>query len=383
MAEDSDLERTEPATGKRLEQARSQGNVPRSKELTTFAITMTGVVMLMLFGGSLTDHVMELARHIFRFDHGQAISSDTMLLRFKEAIYGCLWQLAPIFASLFLVAIITPMLIGGWNLTTDVLEPNLGKLNPLAGLKRLFSLNALTEALKAMLKSILIGGVATLFIWKRRDEVLGLGQIPLESAIIKLGDLLIHTFFIVAGCMILLVAIDVPFQLWRYHKSLRMTKEEIKREYKEQEGSPEVKGKIRQMQREAARRRMMQEVPKANVIVTNPTHYAVALLYTDGMKAPQVIAKGALILAEKIIDVGKENQVAIMRAPSFARALYFHAELGEEIPNRLYAAAAQVLAYVYQLKLYQMNGGLAPVYPNRIEVPPDLDPHQKKQVAEA
>lgn len=377
MAEDSDLERTEPASGKRLEQARSQGNIPRSRELASFAVTMTGVAMLMSQGGKLGQSIMETARRTLTFDGPTAHSTDVILIRFKEALFTTLWQMVPLLAALFLVALFAPMLVGGWNLTMQALEPNFGKFNPLPGIKRMFSLNALTEAIKAVLKSLLIGGIATMVIWKQRQDILGLGQMPLESGLMKMLDMLIHTFFIVTGAMFLLVAIDVPYQLWSYHKKLRMTKEEVKQEYKEQEGSPEVKGKIRRMQREAARRRMMQEVPKANVIVTNPTHYAVALKYEEGMRAPLMVAKGALILAEKIIDTAKDNNVAIMRVPSFARALYFHAELGEEIPPRLYAAAAQVLAYVYQLKLYEANGGLAPVYPDAIEVPADLDPYSK------
>jgi len=378
MAEDSDLERTEPATGKRLDQARSSGNVPRSRELTTFAVTMTGVAMIMNQGGKIVTFVMDSARKLLTFDHAIVSVPDTMLLRFKETMFGTLWHLAPFLATIFLVALFSPILIGGWNLTFEALEPKFAKMNPIPGIARMFSLSALTEALKAILKSVLIGGVATWVIWNQRQEILGLEQMDLRSGLLKMVDMLLHTFFIVTGAMFLLVAIDVPFQLWSYHKKLRMTKEEIKQEFKEQDGSPEVKGKIRRLQREAARRRMMQEVPNANVIVTNPTHYAVAIKYTEGMRAPLVVAKGALILAEKIIGTGQEHQIAVMRVPSFARALYFHAELGQEIPSRLYAAAAQVLAYVYQLKLYEANGGLAPVYPDTIEVPADLDPQNKQ-----
>jgi flagellar biosynthetic protein FlhB len=377
MAEDSDLERTEPASAKRLEQARAQGNIPRSRELSTFAVTMTGVAMLMNVGGAMSDQIMEITRRTLTFDQATVHNNDAVLTRFRDAVFGTLWSLTPLLAALFLVALFVPMLVGGWNLTSQALEPNFGKLNPLPGIKRIFSLSALTEGGKAMLKSFMIGGVATLAIWQERQDIIGLGQMPLESGLMKLISLLMHTMLIVVSGMLLLVAIDVPYQLWSYHKKLRMTKEELKQEFKEQEGSPEVKGRIRRMQREAARRRMMQEVPNANVIVTNPTHYAVAIQYKDGMRAPKVVAKGALILAERIMESGREHKVAIMRVPSFARALYFHAELDQEIPSRLYAAAAQVLAYVYQLKLYEVNGGLAPIYPDKIEVPADLDPLNK------
>jgi flagellar biosynthesis protein FlhB len=379
MAEDSDLERTEPASAKRLEQARAKGNIPRSRELSTFAVTMTGAVMLMNVGGKMSDQIMAITRRMLTFDQTTVHSADVALVRFHDAIFGAVWALAPILGALFLVALLTPLLVGGWNMSSQALEPNLSKLNPFPGIKRLVSLSALTEGGKAIIKSFMIGGVATIVIWKERQDIIGLGQMPIESGLLKLIDLLLHTMLIVVGGMILLVAIDVPYQLWSYHKKLRMTKDELKQEYKEQEGSPEVKGKIRRMQREAARRRMMQEVPNANVIVTNPTHYAVALQYKEGMRAPKVIAKGALILAERIIDTGREHRVAIMRVPSFARALYFHADLDEEIPSRLYAAAAQVLAYVHQLKLYEASGGLAPVYPDKIEVPIDLDPLNKQK----
>ncbi|UTH75027.1 flagellar biosynthesis protein FlhB [Chromobacterium sp. IIBBL 290-4] len=378
MAEDSDLERTEPASAKRLSMAREDGNIPRSRELSTFAVTMTGVALLMVLGGKIARYLGDTMQKLLTFDQSTVQNTEPVLARFKESIFGALWELAPFFGGLALVALFTPMLIGGWNLTFKALEPNFGKLNPLPGIKRLVSINSATEALKAILKSLLIGGIATWYIWKERDEIIGLLAMPLESGALKLTDLLIRTFFIVTASLILLVAIDVPYQLWSYYKKLRMTKEEVKQEYKEAEGSPEVKGRIRQMQREAARKRMMQEVPKANVIVTNPTHFAVALKYDENMRAPQIVAKGSLKLAEKIIDTGKDSRVPVMRSPRFARALYFNAELGEDIPSALYAAAAQVLAYVYQLQQYQSVGGVAPVFPDKLEVPEELDPYSKR-----
>ncbi|KJV32737.1 flagellar biosynthesis protein FlhB [Aquitalea magnusonii] len=379
MAEDSDLERTEPASAKRLQTARDDGNVPRSRELSTFAVTMTGVALLMTLGGKLGTAIMVMMKQLLIFDQHTVAQAEPAIIRFKEAMFGMLWQLLPIFGGLAIVAVATPILIGGWNFTLAPLEPKLTKLNPASGIKRIFSLNAATEGLKAILKSMLIGGVAVWIIWRERTDILGLLSMPLEAGILKMTDMLITTFFIVTAAMLMLVVIDVPFQLWNYHKQLRMTKEEIKQEYKEMEGSPEVKGRIRQLQREAARKRMMQEIPKANVIVTNPTHYAVALKYEEGMQAPEIVAMGTLKLAEKIIATGKEHKVTVMRSPSFARALYFHGELGREIPARLYTAAAQILAYVYQLKAYEYNGGLAPVFPDQLDVPADLDPESKRQ----
>jgi len=378
MASDSDLERTEAASARRLQQAREDGNVPRSRELSTFAVTMTGVALLILLGGHLADFMKQLAQHAFTFDQATLRDTASVLERFKEAVFQTLWQLLPLFAGLVLVAALVPLLIGGWNYSLKPVMPKFSKLNPFSGIKRLFSINAATEGLKAILKSMLIGGVACWVIWNERMELVGLISMPLGSALAKLIDLMSHTFLIVAGAMTLLVVLDVPYQLWQYYKQLRMTKEEVKREYKEQEGSPEVKGRIRQLQREAARRRMMQEVPNANVIVTNPTHYAVAIKYTEDMRAPRILAKGSLKLAERIIEIGREHKVTVMRVPSFTRALYFNAEIGEEVPSRLYSAAAQVLAYVYQLNVYQSSGGIAPVFPDRLDVPADLDPQHDK-----
>ncbi|MCD4483230.1 flagellar type III secretion system protein FlhB [Chromobacterium vaccinii] len=378
MAEDSDLERTEPASAKRLSMAREDGNIPRSRELSTFAVTMTGVALLMAMGGQLGHALGEIMRHLLTFDQAAVQHTEPALIRFKESLFQALTALAPFFVGLALAALCAPLMVGGWNMTFKALEPNFGKLNPLPGMKRIISLNAVTEGVKAILKSLLIGGIATWYIWKERGEIIGLLSMPLEAGILKMTDLMIRTFFIVTAALILLVALDVPYQLWSYYKKLRMTKEEVKQEYKEAEGSPEVKGRIRQMQREAARKRMMQEVPKANVIVTNPTHFAVALKYDDTMRAPQVVAKGSLKLAEKIIDTGKDSRVPIMRSPPFARALYFHGELGQDIPAQLYAAAAQVLAYVFQLQQYQSVGGVAPTFPDQLDVPDELDPYSKR-----
>ncbi|AXK38146.1 flagellar biosynthesis protein FlhB [Crenobacter cavernae] len=382
-AEDSDLERTEPASERRLQQAREEGNVPRSRELATFAVTMTGVAMLMAQGPALATFLMEVIRRLYTFDMATLKTNDVIMTRFRDAFLDTLMALLPTLGALALVAAITPLMIGGWNLTFKNIQPKFSKLNPASGIKRMFSVAAAGEGLKAILKSVLIGGVATWVIWTDRMEIVGLVSLPLEVGIVRLGELLIHTFLIVVGAMLLLVVVDVPLQLWQYHKRLRMTKEEVRQEYKEQEGSPEVKGRIRQLQREAARKRMMSEIPKANVIVTNPTHYAVAIKYEEGMRAPQVVAKGALKLAERIIETGREHRVTLMRVPSFTRAIYFNADIGEEIPGKLFEAAAQVLAYVYQLKAYEINGGLAPVFPDALDVPPELDPQSKRPQATA
>ncbi|MDC7718899.1 flagellar biosynthesis protein FlhB [Vogesella sp. DC21W] len=377
MADSDQEDKTEAPSGRRIGQAREEGNVPRSRELSTFAVTATGLALLMATGESIYQYLLKVMHDWLSFDAARAKSTDIILEQFRGSLVDALQAMAPLLGGLFLVAALTPLLIGGWNFTTKAFMPNFGKLNPLSGIARLFSIQAASEGLKALLKSLLIGGVATWVIWGERGDLIGLISMPLDRAQIHLIGLMEHTFQIVVGAMLVLVLLDVPFQLWHYTKNLRMTKEEVKQEYKEQEGSPEVKGRIRQLQREAARRRMMQEIPNANVIITNPTHYAVAIHYEDGMAAPKLIAKGSLKMAEKIIEKGREHKVLVVRAPPFARALYFNVELGEEVPNKLYTAAAQVLAYVHQLKHYEQQGGISPVFPEKLEVPPELDPETK------
>ncbi|WP_147692536.1 flagellar biosynthesis protein FlhB [Vogesella mureinivorans] len=377
MADSDQEDKTEAPSGRRIDQAREEGNVPRSRELSTFAVTATGLALLMATGEGIYQYLLKVMHDWLSFDAARAKSTDIILEQFRASLVDALQAMAPLLGGLFLVAALTPLLIGGWNFSTKAIMPNFGKLNPFSGIARLFSVQAASEGLKALLKSLLIGGVATWVIWGERGDLIGLVSMPLDRAQIHLIGLMEHTFLIVVGAMMVLVLLDVPFQLWHYTKNLRMTKEEVKQEYKEQEGSPEVKGRIRQLQREAARRRMMQEIPNANVIITNPTHYAVAIHYEDGMAAPKLIAKGSLKMAEKIIEKGREHKVLVVRAPPFARALYFNVELGEDVPSKLYTAAAQVLAYVHQLKHYEQQGGISPVFPEKLEVPPELDPETK------
>ena len=377
MADDSDQEKTEAATPRKLEQAREEGQVPRSRELATFAVTMTGVAMLMMTGAQIYRTLGQILERSFTFNGKTLLHGESMLAELKQSTFDILLALAPILGALFVIAAAVPILIGGWNFSGKAIEPKFSKLNPLSGIKRMFSVSAALEGGKAVLKSLVIGGVATWVIWKERGEILNLITLPIERSMATLVGLMEYTFLVVVGAMLLIVVVDVPFQLWNYQKNLRMSKEEIKQEYKQSEGSPEIKGRIRQLQREAARKRMMQDIPTASVVVTNPTHYAVALKYEEGMRAPKVIAKGSLRLAEKIIESAKEHKITLMRTPPFARALYHHAELGEEIPQALYTAAAQVLAYVFQLKQYQTQGGFAPIYPENLPVPPELDPASK------
>lgn len=375
MAEDSDLERTEPASSRRIEQAREKGQVARSRELSTFTVLLAAGGGLMLMSPHLLDSLAGLMRNGLTLDRAAAFDPLLMLARLHQESLGVLLAFLPFILLMVVAAIAAPLALSGWLFTFQALQPDFSRLDPLKGIGRIFSWTSLIELAKALAKSALIGGVALWVVWQHKEAMFSLAGEPLNQGIAHLGGLLGVTFLTIAGSMILIVAIDVPFQLWDHARKLKMTKEEVRQEHKETEGSPEVKGRIRRMQREAARRRMMAEVPKADVIVTNPTHYAVALRYQDKtMRAPVVVAKGAALLAARIRELGEEHHVPILEAPPLARALYRHAELGEEIPAALYTAVAEVLAYVYQLRSFEAGKGAPPQPPQHLPVPPSLDP---------
>lgn len=374
MAEDSDLERTEPASARRIEQAREKGQVARSRELTTVTILLAAGGSLIFMGSGLMEHMRALMRNGLTLDRTVIFDPDQMLMQLHLLSVDILMTMLPFLGLLMVVTVASSILISGWLFTTQALVPDFGRLNPLKGVTRIISWSGLVEMLKAIGKSALIGGVALWVVWQDVGDIVALVAEPLESGLPHLARMVGFTFMAVSGSMLLIVAIDVPFQLWNHAKQLRMTKEEVKQESKETEGDPHVKARIRQLQREAARRRMMSEVPKADVIVTNPTHYAVALRYQEGkMGAPQLVAKGAGLLAQRIRELGEENRVPVLEAPPLARALYRHAELGQEIPAKLYTAVAEVLAYVYQLRRFRTYGGTAPETPRELPVPPELD----------
>ena len=268
-----------------------------------------------------------------------------------------------------------PMVLGGLVFAPKVLGLKFDRLDPLQGLGRMFSLHGLVEMFKAILKSVLVGGVAALVLWYEFEHLFSLMVEPLETGMADFSATIVFATLLIVLSLGLLAAIDVPFQLWQYHKKLRMTKEEVKRESKEQEGDPMIKGRIRAMQREMARRRMMAEVPKADVVVTNPTHFSVALKYDAAkMGAPVVVAKGRGELALKIREIAKESEVPLLEAPPLARALYKHCELEQAIPAALYTAVAEVMAYVYQLDAWMKQGGLPPAAPTAFPVPVGMDP---------
>lgn len=378
MAEDSDLERTEEATPKRIEKAREEGQVARSLELTTFTVLLASSAGILFMGSGMMDKLLKLMKAGMQLDRELAFQPDLMVNRMYELAFEALIAIAPLLFLLLVVAFFAPMSLSGWMFSTKALMPKFDRIDPIKGIGRIFSVHSLVELVKAILKTIVIGSVAALVIWYNKESVMMLLAMPVDLGISRTGEFLTMSFLLIVGAMILVVVIDVPYKLWEHAKQLRMTKEEIRKEYKESEGDPFIKARIRGLQREAARRRMMAEVPKADVIVTNPTHYAVALRYhSNSMRAPKVIAKGVHLLAARIREVAEEHRIPILEAPPLARALYHHAELESEIPEKLYTAVAEVLAYVFQLKRYNEYGGKAPQPPVDVPVPAELDPGQQ------
>src|SRR3989338_5901578 len=375
MAEDSDLEKTEQPSQRKLDQAREKGQVARSRELSTFAVLLAGGGVLWFMGGSFSQHMAKPLHEGLTPDREPDVKPVLMIAGLYDLSLDALIPFFPFLLVVMLAAAFSPLLLNGWLFSVQALQPKFSKMNPVSGIARMFSRTALVELAKAIGKSILVGGVAAWVIWSNKDAVMALGMQATAASIPQIGHLVGASFMTIVGAMLLIVAIDVPFQLWDHNKKLMMTKEEVRQESKETEGDPMVKGRIRSLQREAARRRMMAAIPTADVVVTNPTHYAVALKYGDkGMRAPIVVAKGSHLLALRIREIAEENHVPILEAPPLARALHKHTDLGESIPEALYTAVAEVLAYVYQLHRYEKQGGARPQEPKHLPVPVDLDP---------
>lgn len=325
-------------------------------------------------GPWLMQRMAALLRRGLSVDQQLAHEPRLMMTRFADLSLDALLAFSPLLAALLVAALLSPFLLGAWNFAPKALMPDLSRLDPIKGLARLVSWSGLVEMLKAIAKAFLLGGVAAWVVWSERYDIFAIFAQSLDVGLASAGHLVNFSFLAVVATMLLIVAVDVPFQLWQYHDKLKMSRQELKQEGKETEGNPEVKARIRSMQREAARRRMMGAVPTADVIVTNPTHFAVALAYKSGMGAPKVVAKGRGDIALKIREIGAEHGVPMLEAPPLARALYKHTELDQEVPATLYAAVAEVLAYVYQLSNWRQVGGNYPLPPREITVPAELVP---------
>lgn len=375
MADQSDVERTEPASPRRLEQAREEGQVPRSTELSTFAVVLAGAAALSLAGGDLAAELRSLMRGALAIERESAFDSGVLVEELSARAGQALLAFLPFGMIVYAAALGAPLLMSGWMFSSKVLVPDFARLSPAKGLQRMFSTQSLVELLKALAKAAVLGAAALWAAGQYKEDVLRLVSLPLPQGLAHTAGILSASFFALVGAMIFIVALDVPYQLWTYHHKLRMTRDEVRREAKESEGDPHTKARVRSLQREVSRRRMMAQVPKADVVVTNPSRYAVALSYRGGeMRAPQVVAKGMNLIAERIREIAAEHRIPVLEAPPLARALHRHAELDREIPAALYAAVAEVLAYVYQLSRSRAQGREAPLAPARIDVPAELDP---------
>ena len=367
MAE-TDQEKTEQPTGKRLDEARQEGRIPRSQDFNTAAVLLLAGGGLRMFGATIAAALAGLMHSGLQLTGAEVFDPRYALATAGNELMHALLACAPLFGLTVIAALAAPMALGGWNFSVQSLAPDFTRLDPIAGFGRVFSVRAVVDLAKAFVKFLLVSGTAFLVLRSQAAHMLALGNEPLEAGVADAVRLVASAMLIMSGTLGLIAAIDVPWQLWQHHKQLRMTREEIRDEAKESEGSPETKGRVRRMQRDLLRRRMMHDVPTADVVVTNPTHFAVALRYDEGrMRAPRVVAKGADLIAARIREIATEHAVPVFEAPPLARALFHNVEIGGEIPTALYVSVAQVLTYIYRLKVARAAGQLPPE-------PPVIDP---------
>lgn len=374
MAETSTEDRTEAATPRRIEKAREEGQIARSRELTTFVMLLAGIGGLWSMGGHLYDRLGGIVERAMLFDRSQLFDTARMLSSSWALGQAALLALVPFFALMLFAALVAPTLLGGLVITLAAARPRLSRVNPMAGLARLFSMQVLVELAKAIAKATLVGTVLYLFLDAHIGQLLGLPKLAPQQALVTAMALTAKACITCVAALIVVVGMDTPYQLWTYAKNLRMSKEEVRQEHKNADGDPHVKARIRRLQQARARRRMMSKVAKADVVVTNPSHFAVALSYRkDKDGAPKVLAKGADAVALRIRELAQEHALPILEAPPLARALYFHVDLDREIPMELYTVVAEVVAWAIRLKRVSEQGGPVPPTPTNLNVPDGMD----------
>lgn len=373
MAESDAGERSEQATPKRLKEARDKGQVSRSKELTTALLLITASLSLYSFSSSMGTGFANMAKRAWSPDRKNIYSSKQMLAALGDLMADVILSVAPFFLLLFCLALLSPMLTGGLSFSAKSFAPKANRMSPAKGFKRMFGLHALVELVKALAKVMVVFAVGYFVILQVFPELLSLGSGEVQASIGRAMDLVTRSFFLLSLSLLVIALIDVPYQIWNHAKQLKMTKQEVKDEFKETEGKPEVKGKIRQMQRELAQRRMMEAIPDADVVVTNPEHYSVAIKYDAiNSSAPIVVAKGVDVIAFQIRKVAVANDIPILETPALARAIYHTTEIDQEIPQGLYLAVAQVLAYIFQLNSYKEGKGARPTPLSELQIPDEL-----------
>jgi len=349
--EDSSQEKTEEPTAKRRQQSREKGQVPRSRELVTFTMLLMTGMFFLIFGSTVIAGLTDILKTSFHIERDEVFSTYYMLERFKAAGFHALLTLTPFFTLMVAVALLAPLALGGFSFSWDAVQFKWEKLDPIKGVKKIVSARGLMELVKALFKFALVASVCSYLFISSWPQLVGLGLQPISVALAEMGSTIVMDFILLSSVLVIVVLADIPFQLWDNTKNLRMTRQEVKDEMKDSEGKPEVKAKIRTMQRDMSRRRMMEQVPKADVIITNPAHFSVAIRYDhDNMRAPVLVAKGVDWLALEIRQVANKHRIPIVAAPPLARSLYYSTEIDKEIPVGLYLAVAQVLAYVYQIQ---------------------------------
>lgn len=372
MPAESGQERTEQPTPKRLNESAKKGQIARSRELNTTLVLLGGSGGMIFLGDDIMLGLKDIMAGGLRLSRETLLNPDSMMQLFASSVSEALLILSPLFVLLVFVAFLAPMMLGGFSFSPDAISVKMSKLDPIKGLGKIFAVRGLVELLKALAKFVIVGSVVVVYLWLNTDKFLHLGDLDIEIALAETGYLIFWGFLYISCALILVTVVDVPFQLWDHKKQLMMTLQEVKDEYKETDGHPEVKQHIRKLQMEMAERRMMQEVPNADVVITNPTHYAVALKYDQtSMGAPRVVAKGADLIAAEIRKVAAENNIPIAAAPPLTRALFFNTEINDEIPAGLYLAVAQILAYVYQLDKKKRASNDEIILPD-VDIPDDL-----------
>ena len=375
--DDSDAQdRNLPASALRLKKAREDGNVPRSRDLGHFAALAAGGFGLAVMTPTLIAWTQGGLMRSLSFDASARLGPAAMFERLADLTVMMLWVIVPMGLWMIGVGMASALAIGGWNWTLKPLMPKATPFNLPAGITRLFAKQQVVDALKASLLALLLGAVGSLYLYFHVDEFRSLMGMPLNAGLAQAGSSMQGGLWLLIGVLAVFAAVDAPLQRYLNADRLKMSAQELKQEHKESDGSQEIKSRRRQLMRELSRRRMLAAVPTADLVVMNPTHYAVALKYDEAqMGAPRVVAKGADLLALTIRDSARGAQVPVLQSPVLARALYAHAEIDREIPPALFAAVAQVLAYVYQLRAAMSGRGAMPDDLPELVVPPELDPH--------
>jgi len=374
MAEGSDQEKTEEATPQKMQKAREKGQVPRSKDLGTAAVLIASAVGMYVFGSDISAALFNIMKRFFTLKRNEAFDTSQFGLMLAEVMTSLAWPMIGFIVSLFIASFVGNIVLGGITFSVDAMMPKASRMSPASGLKRMFGMQALVELLKSLGKFGVIATLSWLLLTYYFPSILQLSQTSFPLNVFGALDILLWIFILLCCSLLLIAAIDAPYQIFKHNKELKMTLQDVKDEYKNTEGKPEVKGRQRQLQREASQGRMMQDVPNADVIVTNPTHFSVALQYdVAGKRAPVVVAKGGDHTAFRIREIAREHDVAIIASPALARAIYHTTEINEQIPDGLFAAVAQVLAYVYQLEQFQKRKGKRPTnLPKEFDIPTAL-----------